>query len=121
MAIKVVSWKSKKRPPTEEDRFFKSNCVVSLLSTAAKLLTAIYINPDKEQKMTVPNHSLFRLCSNPGNSQKKSLKKKFLPLIPVLLTINLTFPTINFNFSFPHEPQIIENQPIIANQKSNAP
>jgi hypothetical protein len=71
--------------------------------------------------MTVLNHSLFRLGSNPGNLQKKPPKKRFLPLIPVLLTINLNFRTINFNFSFPPEPQSIENQPIMPSQKSNAP
>jgi hypothetical protein len=73
--------------------------------------------------MAFHHHSSFRLALKARKlvkRQKKerdffsSLKIVFGWLAPFILTTNI-------NISFPHEPQTIENQPIVPSQKSNTP
>ena len=73
--------------------------------------------------MAFHDHSLFRLALKARNLVKRPKKERsfFCSLKIVLGWLAPFLLTTNINISFPHEPQSIENQPIIPSQKSNAP
>ena len=72
--------------------------------------------------MAFHHHSSFRIALKARNLAKRP-KKEPLPFARLKIVLGWLAPfllTTNINISFPHEPQSIENQPIIPSQKSNA-